>query len=122
MAAYIIVDMGAVAPGDEGSWKAYVAMAPATIERYGGRYLVRGGAIDVMEGNWSPCGIVIVEFPDQAAAARWYASPEYAPGLEIRSKSGLNRKMICVEGASDASPDNLLGSKFVRPDEAQQRE
>ena len=118
MTAYVIVDMGAVAPEDEDAWKAYVAMAPATIEQYGGRYLARGGVIDVMEGDWSPQGIVIVEFPDSKAAARWYASPEYAPGLKIRSKSGLNRQMICVEGAADASPDNLLGSKFVRPGEA----
>ena len=115
MTAYIIVDMGAVAPEDEGIWKAYVAMAPATIQQYGGRYLARGGAIDVVEGDWSPHGIVIVEFPDREAAARWYASPEYAPALKIRSKSGLHREMICVEGASSASPDDLLGSKFVRP-------
>ncbi len=113
MPAYIIVDMGAVAPEDEGAWKAYVAMAPATIERYGGRYLTRGGAIDVMEGDWSPHGIVIVEFPDREAAMRWYGSPEYAPALKIRETSGLHRNMLCVEGGSGASPDNLLGSKFL---------
>ncbi|WP_428493579.1 DUF1330 domain-containing protein [Rhodopila sp.] len=114
MPAYVIVDVGVVAPEDEGAWKAYVAMAPATIEQYGGRYLARGGAIEVMESDWSPYGIVIVEFPDREAAARWYASPEYSPGLKIREESGLNRKMICVEGASDASPDKLLGPGFVR--------
>jgi uncharacterized protein (DUF1330 family) len=51
MTAYVIVDMGAVAPEDEGVSKAYVSMAPAMIEQYGGRYLARGGAIDVMEGD-----------------------------------------------------------------------
>lgn len=108
MTAYVISDASAVAPEDEAAWKAYVALAPATIEKYGGRYLVRGGDIDVMKGDWSPYAMVIVEFPDREAAARWYASPEYAEGLKIRGASGLTRRLICVDGAKDASPDNLL--------------
>jgi uncharacterized protein (DUF1330 family) len=74
-----------------------ISRAPATIARYGGRYLARGGAIDVIEGNWSPLAIVLVEFPDRDAAARWYASPEYAEALRIRG-SKLHRNMIVVEG------------------------
>jgi uncharacterized protein (DUF1330 family) len=109
MTAYLISDVGPVAPEDDAAWKAYLAMAPATIEKYGGRYLARGGAIDVIEGDWSPYAIVIAEFPDRDAVARWYASPEYAEGLAIRAKSGLHRRMICVEGATNSNPDNLLG-------------
>ncbi|MDN7714613.1 DUF1330 domain-containing protein [Burkholderia gladioli] len=109
MTAYLISDVGPVAPEDDAAWKAYLAMAPATIEKYGGRYLARGGAIDVIEGDWSPYAIVIAEFPDRDAVARWYASPEYAEGLTIRAKSGLHRRMICVEGATNSNPDNLLG-------------
>jgi uncharacterized protein (DUF1330 family) len=107
--AYVISDAGAVAPEDEAAWKAYLAAAPASIAKYGGRYLARGGAIDVMEGDWSPHAIVVVEFPDREAAARWYASPEYAECLKIRGASGLTRRLICIDGATDASPDDLLG-------------
>jgi uncharacterized protein (DUF1330 family) len=106
--AYVISDIGPVAPEDEDVWKAYVARAPATIAKYGGRYLVRGGGIDAMEGDWSPYAIVILEFPDRDAAARWYASSEYAELLQLRKGSGLRRRLICVDGASDASPNNLL--------------
>jgi uncharacterized protein (DUF1330 family) len=90
--------------------KAYLAVAPATIQKYGGRYLARGGAIDVIEGEWSPYAIVIAEFPDREAVKRWYASPEYAEGLKIRARSHLHRRMICVEGAMDGSPDKLLAA------------
>jgi uncharacterized protein (DUF1330 family) len=108
--AYLISDVGAVAPEDQEAWKAYLAIAPATIQKHGGRYLARGGAIDVIEGDWSPTAVVIAEFPDREAVRRWYASPEYAEGLKIRAASGLRRRLICVEGAAgDASPDRLLG-------------
>ncbi|WP_081060827.1 DUF1330 domain-containing protein [Burkholderia gladioli] len=109
MTAYLISDVGPVAPEDDAAWKTYLAMAPATIEKYGGRYLARGGAIDVIEGDWSPYAIVIAEFSDRDAVARRYAPPEYAEGLAIRAKSGLHRRMFCVEGASHSSQDNLLG-------------
>jgi uncharacterized protein (DUF1330 family) len=113
MAVYVISDVAAVAPQDEAAWKAYVERAPATIEKYGGRYLARGGAIQVMEGSWSPHAIVLVEFPDSAAVAKWYASPEYAEALKVRG-SALHRNLIWVEGAFDASAAELLGPKFVR--------
>lgn len=113
MTAYLISEIDAVAPEDEEAWKAYLAMAPATIEKYGGRYLARGGAIDVIEGDWSPDAIVIAEFPDREAVRRWYASPEYAAGLKIRGSSGLRRRMICIEGSEDSSPDRLLGPDVV---------
>ena len=116
MTAYLISDVGAVAPEDEKAWQAYLAVAPATIEKYGGRYLARGGAIDVIEGDWSPHAIVIAAFPDRDAVARWYASPEYAEGLKIRAGSGLHRRLICVEGAEDASAARLLDPTRARPD------
>ena len=102
MAAYVISDVGPVAPQDEEAWKGYVGRAPATIEKYGGRYLARGGSIQVMEGSWSPHAVVLVEFPDVAAVARWYASPEYAEAHKLRG-TALSRNLICVEGASDNS-------------------
>lgn len=110
----MIVDMGAVAPEDEAAWEAYVARAPATIAQYGGTYLVRGGKVDVMEGNWSPSGIVIAEFPNMNAVRNWYGSPEYAPCLKIREASGLSRKMICADGVGSVDSDNLMGSNIPR--------
>lgn len=112
MPAYVISDISPVEPQDEAAWKAYVEKAPATIAKYGGRYLVRGGAISVMEGGWSPHALVVVEFPDTAAAERWYASPEYAEVFAVRTP-GLRRNLICVEGAADASGKDLLGPKFI---------
>jgi uncharacterized protein (DUF1330 family) len=111
MTAYLISDVGAVAPEDDEPWKAYLALAPATIERYGGRYLARGGEIDIIEGEWSPHAIVLAEFPNREAVKRWYESPEYAAALKVRAASGLRRNMICVEGAVDSSPEMLLGKK-----------
>jgi hypothetical protein len=58
MPVYLISDVGPVAPESEESWKAYLERAPAAIAKYGGRYLARGGAIQVIEGSWSPLAIV----------------------------------------------------------------
>jgi uncharacterized protein (DUF1330 family) len=115
MAVYLISDVGSVAPENEGAWKAYLERAPATIAKYGGRYLARGGTIQVIEGSWSPHGIVLVEFPDSAAVARWYSSPEYAEALKVRGEA-LHRNMICVEGTNDGGPEGLLGLRFVQPE------
>ena len=110
MTAYLISDVGAVAPEDEEAWKAYLAVAPATIQKYGGRYLARGGAIDVIEGDWSPYAIVIAEFPDREAVKRWYASPEYAEGLKnsrpltLASQDDLRRRR------NGREPDKLLAA------------
>ncbi len=116
MPAYVVSDVGPVAREDEGAWKAYLALAPSTIARYGGRYLVRGGSMDILEGDWSPEALVVVEFPDRAAATAWYASPEYAEALKLREGSGLRRNLLIVEGAVDASAANLLGLGFGRPE------
>ncbi|WP_454814962.1 DUF1330 domain-containing protein [Labrys neptuniae] len=94
MSAYVISD---VVPQDVEAWNAYVWLAPATIEKYGGRYLARGGSVQNMEGNWSPRLIVLVEFPDREAVEAWYASPEYAEALNFRGKA-LSRNLIRVDG------------------------
>ena len=75
MATYVIVDV------DVKNSKAYEAYkhSAASIAQYGGRDLVRGGTHEVLEGEWHPTRLVVLEFPSAAAAKRWYASPEYAP-------------------------------------------
>ncbi|WP_234025259.1 MULTISPECIES: DUF1330 domain-containing protein [unclassified Streptomyces] len=80
----------------------YRALAEASIRRYGGRYVVRGAAPEVLEGAWPAAQrVVVVEFPDAERAKEWYASAEYAEALEIR-QSALERRLLLVEGISDS--------------------
>ena len=95
MAAYVIADVNVTDPGLYGD---YTKIVTATVEKYGGRFVVRGGAVDVREGDWKPARLVILEFPTMAQARNWYDSPEYAPALALRLKAA-NAKLILVEGA-----------------------
>ena len=72
---------------DPEGFKAYQAAVPATIAQYGGRYLVRGGAATDVEGAMPHPRHVVLEFPDRAAAERWYTSPEYQAILPLRLNS-----------------------------------
>jgi uncharacterized protein (DUF1330 family) len=94
MLAYIISD---VTLRDAAAVEIYRRRAAASIVEHGGRYLVRGGAIEVLEGKWTPRAIIIVEFPSMDAARVWYRSPEYASALEVREQA-LSRNLILVEG------------------------
>jgi uncharacterized protein (DUF1330 family) len=94
MTAYVISE---VEPRDAALFARYRAMAPATIERYGGRYIVRGGEADVVEGGPPAKTLVIVAFPSMARAREWYRSPEYAACLKVRA-GALERRLIFVEG------------------------
>jgi len=93
MPAYIVSDLTIK---DAEAIKEYRTRAAASIARHGGRYLVRGGAVERLEGDWQP-NIIVVEFPDSDAARRWYRSPEYAAALEVRDQA-LTRNLILVEG------------------------
>jgi len=96
MPAYIISD---VTVRDAKAFQTYRTRAAASIAHYGGRYLVRGGPIEQLEGDWSPRAIVIVEFPDVERARAWYRSPEYAHALDVRDQA-LCRNLILVDGVS----------------------
>jgi uncharacterized protein (DUF1330 family) len=76
MAAYFIADQLEVT--DRETMKAYVAGVGATIAQYGGRFVVRGGDPEGIEGDWHPRRIIVLEFPDRATLKAWYDSPEYA--------------------------------------------
>ena len=75
MPAYLIVDCEVTDPE---RYEAYKQLAPPAIAKYGGRYLVRGGEMTPLEGDWRPNRVVVLEFPDVETAKRFYASPEYA--------------------------------------------
>jgi uncharacterized protein (DUF1330 family) len=94
MAAYVIAEVNV---NDAALYDEYRRQVPATVEKYGGRFLVRGGAVETKEGGWAPPRLVVLEFPSMARARQWYASPEYAPLLALRLKSASSR-LILAEG------------------------
>ncbi|WP_448031246.1 DUF1330 domain-containing protein [Bradyrhizobium liaoningense] len=98
MAAYVISE---VEVRDRAAMEAYRTRAAQTIAQYGGRYLARGGAAEVVEGGPPAKTIIIVEFPSMARAREWYASAEYADALKLR-QTALERRLLYVEGVVPA--------------------
>jgi uncharacterized protein (DUF1330 family) len=95
MKAYVIGDIEVT---DQKPYDEYRGQVLATIEKYGGRFLVRGGRTDAVEGGWQPKRLVILEFPSFEQAQKWYRSPEYAPLITLRQK-GAKGRLVIVEGA-----------------------
>ena len=94
MPAYFVVELDT--HNAEGMAE-YRAAVPGTVAQYGGRYIVRGGASELIEGGPEPKRIVILEFPDAAAVKRWYNSPEYQRILPGRLNNSSARAFI-VDG------------------------
>ena len=99
MAAYIIAEVEVTDPE---TYQSYRAQTPDVVARYGGRFLVRGGATETLEGEGQPGRMVVLEFPDLAAARRFYASPEYQAIIGIRHQAATSR-LILVEGYAPAT-------------------
>jgi uncharacterized protein (DUF1330 family) len=95
MAAYLIVDLDVKDPEKYAEYRRGV---PDTVAKYGGRFVVRGGATEVLEGNWNPKRVVVLEFPTMDALKRWYHSEEYKPLLKMRLAASTGN-IIAVEGA-----------------------
>jgi len=94
MPAYMIVE---VETTDENLMAEYRKHTPGLVARFGGKFIVRGGKTRTLEGGWKPSRIVVLEFPDYAAAERFYDSAEYKPVLAMRLKAGKS-KAIIVDG------------------------
>lgn len=94
MAAYLIADVHVTDPA---TYEGYRQAVPATIAAYGGRYLARGGRTEVLEGDWEPHRVVILEFPSLARLHEWYGSPDYAPLLALRQASTAST-IVITEG------------------------
>ncbi len=94
MTAYVIVQVNVT---DTGRYEDYRKMVPATLEQYGGRFLVRGGDVDKLEGEWHPSRLVVIEFDSAEQARAWWASEEYAPAKALRQQAS-HTEMILVEG------------------------
>lgn len=77
--------------------KQYMAEAPASVAAFGGRYLVRGNAVQALEGSWEHDRMVIVEFPDKESALAWYQSEQYRPLRDLRQRSA-DAVILLAEG------------------------
>lgn len=94
MSAYVIVDVEVKEPV---AYERYKAMAADTVHRYGGRYIARGGRTEILEGDWEPHRVVILEFENIARAREWLESPEYRDARRLRHQTARTN-MIVVEG------------------------
>ena len=95
MAAYLIAEH---LISDAERFEQYRGKVAPMIEKYGGRYLTRGGSHEVLDGSWKPTRAVIIEFPNMAALKAWYESPEYAPLIELRRGAGQD-VLLAIDGA-----------------------
>jgi uncharacterized protein (DUF1330 family) len=94
MAAYIIVDVEITDPVN---YAAYIRVVPPTIAAYGGRFLVRGGKTETLEGSWIPKRVVVLEFPSLELARAWWDSEDYRDPKTLRQSASIT-DMILVEG------------------------
>jgi uncharacterized protein (DUF1330 family) len=97
MSAYIIVEIEITDPIGYGEYK---KQAGATVEKYGGKYLVRGGKTEVLEGNWKPKRIVVLEFPTVERAKEWLNCEEYREPRKMRHRTAKTN-MLVIEGVDD---------------------
>ena len=96
MPAYLVAEVEIT---NRAGFEPYGAAVGATLTPYGGRFLVRGGATELIEGGPAPKTVVVVEFPDAAALKRWYDSPDYQKILPSRLDNSTGR-LFSVEGVS----------------------
>ncbi len=95
MPAYVINDMDVT---DAALLEEYKKLSPSTVAQYGGRFVVRGGRPESLEGEWNPKRLVILEFPSMDQAKAWIGSSEYAPARALRQRAS-HSNMVVVEGA-----------------------
>jgi uncharacterized protein (DUF1330 family) len=94
MPAYVIAHIDVKDPV---RYEDYKKMSPVSIQKYGGRFIARGGKAEVLEGTWQPKRLVLLEFPSVARAREWWASEDYRPAKELRQATSSG-DMIVVEG------------------------
>ena len=94
MPAYVVTEIEVI---DKDRYEAYKQMVAPSIAAYGGKFLVRGGATETLEGTWSPQRFVIVEFASREQAKAWWGSPQYAEAKALRQATARTQ-MIVAEG------------------------
>ena len=98
MSAYVIVQ---VTVTDETKYAQYKKMTPATLAQYGGKFIVRGGRQEDLEGRWDVAHLIMLEFASTEAARLWYDSPEYQAAKAVR-EGGAEMVFTLVEGVDEA--------------------
>jgi len=111
MPAYLISEVSEVV--DAAKMEEYRTLAQAAIQRHGGRYLVRGGVWESIEGDWALERVVVVEFPSVDQAKTWYDSPEYGQALES-SRVALKRRMLLVEGVEGVQAKPAQNPNYLK--------
>ncbi|MDQ3410790.1 MAG: DUF1330 domain-containing protein [Chloroflexota bacterium] len=99
MAAYILAD---VTVHDPEAYREYTSQVPATLAPFQGRFVVRAGAYETLEGEWSPDRVVLIEFPTVEQARGWYASPAYQAILTIRHRNSDATFLALIEGVANS--------------------
>jgi uncharacterized protein (DUF1330 family) len=94
MSAYVIAEIDITDPA---AYEEYRKQVPGVIAKFGGKYIVRGGKVESMEGGWSPKRLAVVEFPSMDQALKFYRSADYAPLIKLRQKASKGR-LVIVEG------------------------
>jgi uncharacterized protein (DUF1330 family) len=97
MPGYVIAELEITDPA---GFEEYRKQVPATIQKYGGRYVVRGGTCQTLEGDWQPKRLVVLEFASVEQARRWYDSEEYRGPKALRIKTTRSR-VVLAEGVSN---------------------
>ena len=95
MAAYVIAEIDVT---DTAGYEEYRRLGPPTIAAYGGKFVARGGKVEVLEGNWAPKRLVVLEFESLERAKQWWASKKYGAAKQVRHKTAITN-MIVIEGA-----------------------
>lgn len=94
MTAFVILDIEVT---DAAGYEDYKKLAAPTAALYGGKYVVRGGKVENLEGDWSPTRIVMIQFESMEKGKAWIDSPEYSEARALRHKYAVS-KAIIVEG------------------------
>lgn len=94
MPAYVIADVDV---HDPEAYREYVQLVPATLEPFGGRFIVRGGSHALLEGDWQPHRLVVLEFPSAEQARAWHESSEYAAAKAMRQRASRGN-LVLAEG------------------------
>jgi uncharacterized protein (DUF1330 family) len=94
MVAYVFAN---IRVNDPVTYEHYKQMVPETIESFGGRYLARGGRVEVLEGDIEPGRTIILEFPTFEDAQRWYSSPQYCAAKDVRHGCAQG-ELVIVDG------------------------
>jgi uncharacterized protein (DUF1330 family) len=94
MPAYVIAHIDVKDPA---RYAEYIKMSPISIQKFGGRFIARGGKAESLEGTWQPKRLVLLEFPSAEVARAWYASDDYAPAKALRQATSTG-DLVLIEG------------------------